>query len=97
MFEYVFGLGKWLSASFPLVSFDKHLKADEVTPIGFELMDACFFDTSGYNKKELAVKLGMSTASLYNKLNDSDKFTFLEIRKLFSIMRLTPTQSQMVM
>ena len=52
---------------------------------------------SGYNKKELAVKLGMSTASLYNKLNDSDKFTFLEIRKLFSIMRLTPTQIQMVM
>ena len=52
---------------------------------------------SGYNKKELAVKLGMSTASLYNKLNDSDKFTFLEIRKLFNIMRLTPTQIQMVM
>ena len=52
---------------------------------------------SGYNKKELAVKLGMSTASLYNKLNDSDKFTFLEIRKLFCIMRLTPTQIQMVM
>lgn len=52
---------------------------------------------SGYNKKELAVKLGMSTASLYNKLNDSDKFTFLEIRNLFNIMRLTPTQIQMVM
>ena len=52
---------------------------------------------SGYNKKELAVKLGMSTASLYNKLNDSDKFTFLEIRKLFYIMRLTPTQIATVM
>lgn len=52
---------------------------------------------SGYNKKELAVKLGMSTASLYNKLNDSDKFTFLEIRKLFNIMRLTPTQIATVM
>ena len=48
-------------------------------------------------KKELAVKLGMSTASLYNKLNDSDKFTFSEIRNLFNIMRLTPTQIQMVM
>lgn len=45
LFEYVFGLGKWLSATFPLISFDKHLKADEVTPIGFELLDACFFDT----------------------------------------------------
>lgn len=45
LFEYVFGLGKWLSAEFPLVAFDKHLKADEVTPIGFELLDACFFDT----------------------------------------------------
>lgn len=52
---------------------------------------------SGYNKKELAVKLGMSTASLYNKLNDSDKFTFSEIRNLFNIMRLTPTQIATVM
>ena len=52
---------------------------------------------SGYNKKELAVKLGMSTASLYNKLNDSDKFTFSEIRILFNIMRLTPTQIATVM
>ena len=47
---------------------------------------------SGYSKKDLALKLGISTASLYNKLNDSDKFTFLEIRNLFSIMRLTPNQ-----
>ncbi len=45
LFEYVFGLSKWLSAEFPLISFDKHLKADEVTPIGFELLDACFFET----------------------------------------------------
>lgn len=45
LFEYVFGLGKWLSIEFPLVAFDKHLKVDEVTPIGFELLDACFFDT----------------------------------------------------
>lgn len=50
LFEYVFGLGKWLSAEFPLVAFDKHLKADEVTPIGFELLDACFFDTKKIGK-----------------------------------------------
>ena len=45
LFEYVFGLGKWLSAEFPLIAFDKHLKADEVSPIGFELLDAIFFET----------------------------------------------------
>lgn len=50
LFEYVFGLGKWLSSEFPLVAFDKHLKADEVTPIGFELLDACFFDTKKIGK-----------------------------------------------
>jgi len=44
-FEYVFGLGKWLSAEFPLIAFDKHLKPDEVSPIAFELFDACFFES----------------------------------------------------
>lgn len=52
---------------------------------------------SGYNKKELAALLHMSPASFYNKFNNSDKFTFLEIRNLFSIMRLTPTQIATVM
>lgn len=45
LFEYVFGLSKWLTAKYPLISFDRHLKADEVTPMGFELLDACFYDT----------------------------------------------------
>lgn len=45
LFEYVFGLGKWLSEEFQLISFDTNLKADEVSPIGFELLDAIFFET----------------------------------------------------
>lgn len=71
--------------------------ADEAPSCAHAAASAADSVGSGYNKKELAVKLGMSTASLYNKLNDSDKFTFLEIRKLFSIMRLTPTQIATVM
>ena len=71
--------------------------ADETSSCAHAAASAADGVGSGYNKKELAVKLGMSTASLYNKLNDSDKFTFLEIRNLFSIMRFTPTQIQMAM
>lgn len=43
---------------------------------------------SGYNKEELALKLGMSRASFYNKMNNIDKFTFKEITKLFNILKL---------
>lgn len=58
----------------------------------FIVLVNCYLIRSGYKKKDLAVKLGISPASLYNKLNNCDKFTFLEIRNLFNIMRLTPNQ-----
>ena len=41
----------------------------------------------GYSKPELAVMLSMSTASLYNKLNNPDKFTLREIRRLFDVLK----------
>lgn len=43
---------------------------------------------SGYNKEELALKLGMSRASFYNKVNDLDRFTFREISELFQILKM---------
>ena len=43
---------------------------------------------SGYNKEQLACKLGMSLASLYNKMKDIDKFTYKEITILFSLLKL---------
>lgn len=45
LFEYVFGFSKWLSVAFPIVAFDKNLKADEISSVGFELLDACFHDS----------------------------------------------------
>ncbi len=47
---------------------------------------AYYLTKSGYSKKELAIKLGISTASLYNKLKNPDSFTFGEIRLLFEWM-----------
>lgn len=47
---------------------------------------AYYLTKSGYSKKELAIKLGISAASLYNKLKNPDSFTFGEIRLLFEWM-----------
>jgi len=43
---------------------------------------------SGYSKKQLASKLNISLASFYNKVNDINKFSYPEIVKLFSILKL---------
>ena len=47
---------------------------------------AYYLTKSGYSKKELAIKLGISAASLYNKLKNPDSFTFGEIRLLIEWM-----------
>lgn len=48
-----------------------------------------FLSYNGYSIEELAVKLGMSKASLYAKMKDIDKFSFLEMRKLCYILELS--------
>lgn len=44
---------------------------------------------TGHTKAELATKLGMSQASLYNKVNDVDKFTYKDIRRLCNVLDLS--------
>lgn len=41
-FEYLFGLGKYLVAKYPILSFNKKLADDTVNPIAFELVNAVF-------------------------------------------------------
>lgn len=48
-----------------------------------------FLVWKGYTKEQLAVKMGMSLASLYNKIKDIDKFTYPEFRRLCSILGLS--------
>lgn len=43
---------------------------------------------NGYSKEQFALKLGISLASYYNKMRDIDLFTYREIVKLFSIIKL---------
>ena len=43
---------------------------------------------SGYSKEEVAIKLGISLASFYNKVKDINKFSYPEIVKLFSLLKL---------
>ncbi len=50
----------------------------------------------GYNKKDLAILLSMSPASLYNKLSNPDSFTFGELRKLKEVLRFTDEELLMV-
>lgn len=47
-----------------------------------------FLVMKGYSKEQLATKLGISLASLYNKVKDINKFTYPEIIRLFSILEL---------
>ena len=44
---------------------------------------------TGHTKAELATKLGMSQASLYNKVNDVDKFTYKDSRRLCNVLDLS--------
>lgn len=48
-----------------------------------------FLNWKGYTKSDLALKLGMSLASLYAKIKDIDKFTYPEIRRLCAVLNLT--------
>lgn len=48
-----------------------------------------FLNWRGYTKSDLALKLGMSLASLYAKMKDIDKFTYPEIRRLCAILKLS--------
>lgn len=47
-----------------------------------------FLNWRGYTKSDLALKLGMSLASLYAKIKDIDKFTYPEIRRLCAVLDL---------
>ena len=45
-----------------------------------------------YKKPELAMKMGVSTASFYRKLKDPKTFTYKEILQLFDVLNLTEEQ-----
>jgi len=47
---------------------------------------------NNYTKPELALKIGLSSASLYRKLNNPNTFDFGEIRELFNVLKLTDEQ-----
>lgn len=44
-FEYVFGLSKWINERYSFLGFERNNKVDEISTIGFELLDACLFDS----------------------------------------------------
>ncbi len=62
-------------------------KAELTRRIRAEIM--YFLEYKGYTKEQFALKMGMSLASLYNKMNDADKFTYPEIRRLCDILDLS--------
>ena len=45
IFEYVFGLSKWLNKKYKFLAFEKNDKPDEISTIAFELLDACIYDS----------------------------------------------------
>lgn len=65
IFEYVFGFGKYISNSFKYL-FEPDRKVEEINPIGFELLNACF----GKNNDEIK--------NLYQDIRNVDLDTFQE-------------------
>ncbi|MCL2638670.1 MAG: hypothetical protein FWD48_09920 [Oscillospiraceae bacterium] len=45
-----------------------------------------------YDKKQLAALLHLSLASLYNRLNNPDSFTYKELQALFHYLKFTPEE-----
>lgn len=58
---------------------------------------AYYLTRSGYNKKYLAIKIGMCPAGFYNKLNNPEKFTLKEFNSLCRIMGLTDQKKMEIM
>jgi len=55
-------------------------------------MVSYYLSKYNYNRNQLAVKLKISPASLYRKLDNPKTFTFGEIQNLIEILNLTPEQ-----
>ena len=64
----------------------ERIKVDKTKEL--KALIAGYLIRSGYTKEDLAIKLGISLASLYNKMKDIDKFTFKEITILFSLLKV---------
>ena len=66
---------------------EKQKKAELSRRISAEI--EYYLKWEGYTKEQLAAKLGMSLASLYNKVKDVDKFTYKELRLLCNVLKLS--------
>lgn len=64
-FEYVFGLSKYITTKYQILSFQTNLSADETNPVAFLLLNACF--NSAHNR----VKDVYSSVLLYKDKIDT--------------------------
>lgn len=56
IFEYVFGFSKWLTHNFSVLAYEIKDKPDEITTIGFELLDACLMDSKNIGELHKVLK-----------------------------------------
>lgn len=73
-FEFLFGLGKYLSKTYKILSFHKTLKADETSPLAFELVDACFHTSNEIGTLYRTLRNGMDLNQFQNALEESIRF-----------------------
>lgn len=70
-------------------------KAEKTTFLKAEIEYFCTM--KGYSIEELAIKLGISRASLYNRMKDMSKFSGGELMALFSILHFDDTKILKIM
>lgn len=86
MFKLVTQDRKEISMTTAQLKADKKKRENRTTLIRAEI--AFYTEKQGCHIEDLANEIGISRASLYNRMKNSDTFSFGEFRKLCSILQL---------
>lgn len=79
-FEYLFGLGKYLVEKYDFLNLESEKKDNEVTPVGFELIDACLNTSKKVSElSQIIYERKININQLERRLKDSIEFVYQAI------------------
>ena len=79
-FEYLFGLGKYLIEEYDFLNLESAKKDNEVTPVGFELIDACLNSSKKVSElSQIIYERKINLNLLERRLKESIEFVYQAI------------------
>lgn len=79
-FEYLFGLGKYLIEEYDFLNLESAKKDNEVTPVGFELIDACLNSSKKVSElSQIIYERKINLNLLERRLKESIEFVYQSI------------------